>query len=228
MKKVAIFDVDGTLFRSSLLIKLVEGFIEDGVFPQAAQDGYLDQLTAWQDRAGTYHAYIMAVVDVFHNNLQGVPYTAFRATSERVVDEAKDHVYRYTRDLVRDLKSKGFYLLAISHSPKGILDDFCKTVGFDKVYGRFYELGPTERFTGEMVDRHIIENKANIVRRVVTKEGLTLEQSIGVGDTESDIPFLELVERPICFNPNSELYAWAKRTGAEVVVERKDVVYTIQ
>ena len=54
-------------------------------------------------------------------------------------------------------------------------------------------------------------NKAATLRRAVLKEGLTLAGSIGVGDTESDIPFLELVEQPICFNPNAKLYAHAKR-----------------
>ena len=33
-KKVAVFDVDGTLFRSSLLIEIVETLIAAGVFPQ--------------------------------------------------------------------------------------------------------------------------------------------------------------------------------------------------
>jgi phosphoserine phosphatase len=51
---------------------------------------------------------------------------------------------------------------------------------------------------------------------------------VGVGDTESDIPFLKLVDRPICFNPNRKLYAAAKRHGWKVVVERKDVIYKIE
>ena len=32
-RKVAVFDVDGTIFRSSLLIQLVERLIADGLFP---------------------------------------------------------------------------------------------------------------------------------------------------------------------------------------------------
>jgi phosphoserine phosphatase len=48
-----------------------------------------------------------------------------------------------------------------------------------------------------------------------------------VGDTEGDIPLLESVSRPICFNPNQNLYSYAKRMNWEVVVERKDVIYTI-
>ena len=60
------------------------------------------------------------------------------------------------------------------------------------------------------------------------KENLTLAGSIGVGDSESDIAFLKLVERPICFNPNNKLYKYAKSHKWEVVVERKDVVYHLK
>ena len=125
-------------------------------------------------------------------------------------------------------RTKNYFLLAISNSPKRILDIFCTTFGFDKAYGRFFELGPSDRFTGKVVDEHLIANKANIVRRAVAKEKLTLKGSVGIGDTESDIPFLELVDEPICFNPNSVLHRHARRSGWRIVVERKDVVYELQ
>ena len=72
-----------------------------------------------------------------------------------------------------------------------------------------------------------LRNKANILKRAVEKENLTLAHSVGVGDTESDVPFLEMVARPICFNPNAVLYRYAKRMKWKVVVERKDVVYEL-
>ena len=228
MKKVAIFDIDGTIFRSSLLIELVEELIKKGIFPKTARQIYQKEFDAWLNRKDTYEKYITAVVEAFVKNIKGVPYKDFMRVAETIVSGKKDRVYRYTRDLVKELKDKNYYLLAISQSPKGILDEFCDELGFDKVYGRFYELGPEDRFTGEIVDSHLIMNKANIVHRVMEKENLTLKGSIGVGDTEGDIPVLEMVDNPICFNPNMLLYKAAKRNDWKVVVERKDVIYNIQ
>ena len=37
---VAFFDIDGTLFRSSLLIELVEEMVQEGVFPADVRKGY--------------------------------------------------------------------------------------------------------------------------------------------------------------------------------------------
>ncbi len=225
MRKVAIFDIDGTIFRSSLLIQIVERMIEEKIFSTGMAQSFARQKFAWLDRKGDYDAYIMAVVKVFRENVKGLPYHEFNRIGREVVAEQKDRVYRYTRDLITELKKKGYFLLAVSHSPKGVLDHFCKRLGFDKVYGLVYEIGPSDRFTGEVADEHLMMNKALVVKRAVEREELTLKGSIGVGDTESDISFLELVSEPICFNPNAKLYAHAKRNKWKVVVERKDVVY---
>lgn len=227
LKKVAIFDVDGTIFRSSLVVDLFDQLIVDGVFTKHSKEGFQKELSLWLDRKGNYEDYIEALVRAFMVHLKGVHYDALKESAQRVIEKHKDRTYRYTRDLIKDLKKKGYFLLAISQSPKLALDAFCKELGFDKVYGRRYELGPQDRFIGTIEDLHIIANKANVVKRAVEKEGLTLKDSIGVGDTEGDIPMLELVKRPICFNPNKNLYMYAKTKGWEVIVERKDVIYKI-
>ena len=226
-RRVAVFDVDGTIFRSSLLIQVVNRLIEKEVFPTSTRRVYEREYERWLNREGDYDEYINAVVRAFVKHLKGVHYSALADAAEEVVDEQSKRVYRYTRDLLKDLKKRGYFLLAVSHSPKTVLDKFCPRLGFDKTYGMLYELGPQECFTGNIIEEHLILNKASFVRRAVEKENLTLQHSIGVGDTETDIPFLEMVAKPICFNPNSKLYRYAKRMKWNVVVERKDVVYEL-
>lgn len=226
MKPVAFFDIDGTVFRSSLLIELVESLIDSGIFPAEAGFEYESELQAWRAREGTYDSYIQAVVETFMNHIKGVHYGEFADVGRKVVEEQSKFVYRYTRDLIQSLKQEGYTVMAISQSPKTVLDEFCKNYGFDKVYGRFYEIGPQDRFTGVVNDEHLIQNKANIVKRVFERHPeFTPEGSIAVGDTEGDISLLESVSKPICFNPNQALYNYAKREGWKVVVERKDVIY---
>src|SRR3989344_3962497 len=226
-RRVAIFDVDGTVFRSSLFIELVEGLVEKKIFPKYARTIYAEPLSHWRDRNGSYDDYIEAVVLSFMRYIKGVHYGKLMDVARKITALHQNRVYRYTRDLLKELKKRDYYLLAISQSPKAILDPFCKELGFNKIYGRIYELGPGDRFTGTILELDKIANKANIVRRAVEKENLTLSGSIAVGDTDGDIPMLELVERPICFNPNEKLYRHAKRMGWEVVVERKDVIYKL-
>ena len=226
-RPAAVFDVDGTIFRSSLFIQLVERMVARGFFPARMKEEYEREHRKWLDREGGYEEYIQAMISAFDRNIKGVHYGDFADVAREVVAEQSKRTYRYTRDLAKDLKQQGDFLLAVSHSPKTILDEFCTVVGFDKTYGMMFEIGPEDRFTGEIIERHFILNKAAVVRHAVDKEGLTYEGSVGVGDTESDIAMLELVDRPICFNPNASLYRHAKLQGWEVVVERKDVIYEL-
>lgn len=228
LKPVAFFDIDGTIFRSSLLIELVNQLVDEEIFPPEAMLEYEDSYERWRDREGSYEDYIYDVIDTFLKHIKGVHYGTFADIGKRVVATQSKRVYRYTRDLVSELKDEGYTLIAISQSPKTVLDEFCQQYGFDKVYGRIYEIGPQDSFTGEVSDEHLIKNKANIVRRVFERHPeLSMENSIAVGDTEGDISLLESVSRPICFNPNKALYTHAKLNDWEVVVERKDVIYKL-
>lgn len=226
-RRVAAFDIDGTVFRSSLTLELVERLIEKNIFPREAREAYEEERTRWFNRKGDYQEYVNKVVEVFISQIKGIPYAAAADAAGEIIEEKKDRVYRYTRDLIRKLKKDRYFLLAISHSPKFIADGFGYEAGFDKVYGFFFTSGPSGNFTGEVEDEALIRNKQAILQRAVRKENLTLDGSIGVGDTESDIPLLESVETAIAFNPNRALYAHAKRRGWKVVVERKDVIYEL-
>jgi len=227
-QKVAFFDIDGTVFRSSLLIELVEALVREEVFPASARERYLDAYYLWQTREGSYEDYLEAVITSFRTHIRGIYYGDLADVGRQVVGVHSKRVYRYTRDLLRELKEEGYLLVAISQSPKTVLDEFCAQYGFDKVYGRVYELGPQDRFTGSVTDEHLIANKAAIVDRVFSRDQtLARSGALAVGDTESDIPLLEAVDRPVCSNPNATLYEHAKRRGWPIVVERKDVVYHI-
>ncbi len=224
-QKVAVFDIDGTVFRSSLFINLVEKMIENGIFPPDVREMYIKEQDEWLERRGDYEVYLRSVIEMFENEIKGIVYTDVADVAGEVIEEMKGYVYKYTRDLVRELKKRGYYMLAISRSPKFIVDGFGYEMGFDKTYGIFFSTGASGRFTGEIENEELIMNKGTILKRVVQREGLTLAGSIAVGDTESDLPMLEIVDNPIVFNPNKTLYREAKRNKWKVVVERKNVIY---
>ena len=62
----------------------------------------------------------------------------------------------------------------------------------------------------------------------MTKHGASWHDSIAVGDSPSDIAMLELVEKPIAFNPTGDLYELALEKKWPIIVERKNVVYDLR
>ena len=225
-QKLAVFDIDGTIFRSSLLIELVERMVEEGLLSERVRSVYSEEYQKWLERRGSYDDYIGKVVLAYVKNIKGVRLCDAMKIAERMMLFHKNRVYTYTRDLVMKLK-KTHYLLAISHSPYHIVEPFCREWGFQKVYAMMYEIDDNEVFTGVVEHEDFMKRKDKVLARAVAKENLTLKGSYGIGDSESDIPMLKMVSRPIAFNPNRKLYETAKRNRWEVVVERKDMIYKL-
>jgi len=71
-RKVAIFDIDGTIFRSSLLIELVESFIAKGIFPKKSRAMYEREFKRWLNREGTYEDYIEGVIVAFMKHIKAL------------------------------------------------------------------------------------------------------------------------------------------------------------
>lgn len=245
--KIGVFDIDGTIFRSSLLIELVRGLVRAGVFPKKANKEMESDYLAWLNRVGDYDDYIRKVMDIYNKYIVGKNYDKVEAVSKDVMESEKDKVYRFTRDLIRDLKKKKYYLIAISGSPWYMVDKFALHMGFDVSFGTTLEIK-----NGLFVDRYIEKDFINGKDKILgfeykaklmnfSNKGPLLEQylaskkmvadwknSVAAGDSGNDIAMLKIVGHPIAFNPDDVLLEEAKKDGWRIVVERKNVVYDLK
>lgn len=228
MQKLAVFDIDGTIFRSSLLIVLTNALVEKNFFPKNARIEIKDDYKAWLNREGEYENYIEKVIDVYTKYIVGLKEEDVIRVVDEVLEDEKKKLYRYTRDLIKKLKSEDYFLFAISGSPGHILTSFAKDIGFDKYLGGYFEI-VGGKFTGRQPFGNPAEDKRKTLAEFLEKSEIEFDlgNSIGVGDTESDIAFLEIVGNPIAFNPNKSLAEYAKKNNWKIVVERKDVIYDI-
>jgi HAD superfamily hydrolase (TIGR01490 family) len=226
--KLAVFDIDGTIFRSSLVIELSHALINAKIFPKTARKEISKEYLAWLNRKGTYEAYIDKVVKIYVKHIAGKRYTLVKRVAQKVIREQKDRVYRFTRDLIKKLKRQNYFLVAISGSPSYIVEKYAKAVGFDLFFGTELEV-KNGKFTGTVLSLDSAYNKAKIVKSLAAQyPSVSLKQSVAVGDTEGDVPMLSLVGHPIAFNPNMLLAKVAKRKSWRVVAERKDVIFDLE
>ncbi|MDE2311684.1 MAG: HAD family phosphatase [Patescibacteria group bacterium] len=226
-KKLAIFDIDGTIFRSSLVIELSHELVRRGIFPLGARREIRKEYLAWLDRKGTYEAYIDKVVRIYIKHIRGRDYAAAKRAAAAVIAEQKDRTYRFTRNLIKKLKRQKYFLVAISGSPSYIVESYARAIGFNKFYGTELEV-KRGVFTGRVLSLESAYHKDRIIKALVRQyPSINLRQSLAVGDTEGDAAMLKIVGRPLAFNPNLQLAKLAKKRGWPVVVERKDVMYNI-
>ena len=227
MTPFACFDIDGTIFRSSLVLEAVYSLIRKGVFPENAVADFNDQLREWKTRgnADAYDDFIEAVVEVFGKHIVGVSKDTFERVCDTVIAEQADYCYVYTRELIEGLRSRGYKLIAISGSPSELVKRFAEKWGFDYFEATEYLTNEQGIYTGERIAKH--RGKDVTLKDIVEKNSLNFEGSIAVGDTRGDIGMLEIVENPIAFNPDRDLYKMAQDKKWKVVVERKNVIYEL-
>lgn len=227
-KKFAAFDIDGTLFRSGLYREVVYELITTNKAPVELSQAFSQLETDWQARKHTnaFKVYEKAMADTFDVILPRIKCSDFDTAAQTVFERLGDHVYTYTRDLVTNLKRQGYTLIAISGSQKELVKPFADKYGFDIWIGQHYDRGNDGYFTGKIVKTH--DGKDIILRDIAKQHELDFTGSIAVGDSRGDVGMLSIVERPIAFNPDRELFDTAKQNGWKVVVERKNMIYELE
>lgn len=226
-KKIAVFDIDGTIFRKNLAFELIDELAWMGIFKREVRNTLVVLYTQWLDHKGAYEEYRKALVEVYVKNLKGCKKEDIIKASKYVVPFYKDRTYIFANDLIAKLRKEKYHIIAVSGSPIEIVEEYNKYLKFEAVFGSVYETDKNGIYTGSAIFEPTI-HKGHVLKQYVMERGLTLKGSFGIGDTESDAKFLEIVENPIAFNPNVNLKNIAEEKGWRIVVEKKDVIYNIK
>lgn len=226
-RKIAFFDLDGTFFRWQLYHELAFELKDQGVFDEATAQKLDESLIAWQAKQQTWHDYEMEIIRAVEPAIARLDASIFDAAAQAVVSRSGHKIYNYTRQLLDTLKSEEYFTFAISGSQQEIIEPFTELYGFDTCIGALYER-QDGKFTGNVV-RRVPGRKHEIIAEFLKENpDMTLEGSVAVGDSEGDISMLAMVERPIAFNPTTSLLEEAQTQGWDVVIERKNMAYTLR
>ncbi len=227
MKKFAVFDIDGTLVRWQLYHAVVDHLAEQGLLGSNTYNQLHEARMVWKRREHpeAFRAYELELIKVYEQALPNLTTAQFDTAVEDVAKEYKTQVYTYTRDLIKALKNEGYFLIAISGSHEELVAHVAKQFGFDAWIGSKYER-KAGKFTGKGFIASL--DKKTILGNLIKKHSLGLEASYAVGDSRSDAVMLEMVENPIAFNPDKQLFDIARSKHWPIVIERKNVVYKVE
>lgn len=221
----AVFDIDGTIMRWQFLHAMVDVCAKHGYVDQEDFQKIINARTTWKRRSLSYTEYEQTLVKALPALLAKISPKHFDEIAHEVFETYKDQTYTYTRDLLRKLKSDGYVLLTVTGAPEEVANRFAKYYGFDDFAATVHHQ-ENGTFTGKITVKAF--DKRGTLQTMLDEHRLQLAGSIGVGDSQSDIPMLEMVETPIAFNPDKQLYDHAREHGWKIVVERKSIAYELE
>jgi len=234
MKNIAaFFDIDGTLYRDSLMIEHFKKLIKYEVIDPALWHSHVKHTyTEWQKRVGEYEDYMEELAAIYVEALKGLGKDEISFISQQVINLKGDQVYTYTRDQIEWHKSQGHKVFFISGSPEHLVARMAEKYGVEDCKGTEYLLNPDGTFTGEVIPNWDADSKNKVIHRFVEQYNIDLTLSYAYGDTNGDLSMMNLVGNPIAINPTRELLDNIRRDitlskKATIIIERKDIIYKL-
>lgn len=234
MKNIAaFFDVDGTIYRDSLLIEHFKLLIKKGYFSMDAwTNSVKETFEKWVSREGDYDTYLETLVNKYVEGIKDISVDIVDQIADEVINEKSDRLYRYTRKRIYAHKELGHKIILISGSPDFLIKRMAKKLDVAAYKGTIY-LKKNGFYTGEQVPMWDSNSKNLAIMEYVKKYNLDLNECYAYGDTTGDLSMLNLVGHPYAINPAKKLLnkVYENEELVEkltVIVERKDVIYELK
>ncbi len=234
MRTAAFFDIDGTLYRESLMIEHFKKLLKYEVLDEALWHTEIkESYENWQKRRGNYDDYMLGLAEVYVRSMRGLQKAKMEFITNQVVDLKGDNVYMYTRNRIEGHKAAGHAVIFISGSPDYLVRKMAERYGITDCIGTRYLLDKNDRYTGEIEQMWDSDSKRDAIAGFVRAYDIDLAASCAYGDTMGDRSMFELVGNPVAFNPTRELLTHLNndqslRDKVRIAVERKDVVYLLK
>ena len=235
MKNIAaFFDIDGTLYRNSLMVEHFKRLIKYEVIDPIIWHSHTKEtFHEWDKRQGSYEDYLLEVAKLYIDTIKGKNKSDIEFITNQVIDIKGDRVYRYTRDRIEWHKKQGHKIIFISGSPDYLVSKMAEKYKATDYKGSEYIIDEDNKFTGEIVQMWDSVSKKEAILEFVEKYNIDLSKSYSYGDTSGDLSMLELVGNPIAVNPVKELLLEIKadkilKEKITIIIERKDVIYKLK
>lgn len=223
--RLAFIDLDGTLYRWSLYIDLIEQLMRFQRTLPAHFSESQAQRRAWEERALNDDTYLSHFIHDWEGRaIMGLTESELTLAVHEVLRKQKSRAYIFSRELIAVLKEQKYQLVAVGGSPKAMVQELAQVWKFDYWFGTDYLLDERRVYARDQSKSKKIDiEKGEIVSHLL-QHGALRDGSIALGDSLSDWAMLKKVEYPIAFNPEQSLHMKARQTGTPIVWERKNVV----
>lgn len=233
MTVAAFFDIDGTIFRNSLMIEHFKRLmkyevIDPAIWYTEVQKAYME----WERRFGDFEEYLESLAEVYLTELKGVDRAFIEFIADHVIRANGDMVYTYSRDQIAWHKAQGHKIFFISGSPDFLVSRMAEKYDITDYQGTDYLVDKDNKLTGELIPMWGSSAKEKVLYRFIEKYKVDVEESYAYGDTTGDLSMLRMMGHPVAINPNLELLIAIKedtllREKTKLIVERKNVIYEL-
>lgn len=221
VKKVAFFDIDGTVINIKSMFSFLE-FYWRHKHPEVANK-FLENFNKHIELIFKNNGKREDVNKFYYQQFSGCDLQELEGIGETWWEQLeKNMTSLFNMTILSRLeqhKENNFEIVAVSGSMAPCLKPILKSIGVSRALYTKLEINKNQKLTGRILNAPVIgEGKANVINMFMSNNtNLTLSGSFGYGDHDSDIPMLKLTQHPHVINPNKSLEAYAINNRWEII-----------
>lgn len=206
MDKVALFDIDDTLYKGGIIYPLMDSEAKDGLLDKKILDKAYENRSLYQKGKLQYEEFSRKGVMIWAEGLKNRHYDEIAHHAEKFIKSDHHNFYSFTKPLL-SLLERTHDRFIITNEPQFVAEHVLKLLNFTGYVSTIFEVGDGI-FTGNIsLFNSTQTDKGKSIHKVFTN--YSHEQSFAFGDSIGDIGMFEKVEYPICVNVGEKLRAVA-------------------
>lgn len=229
MDKIAIFDVDGTLFNGNLGIEFLKVLIHEHVFDQIIGQQIFDWYGKYQSGEVDKATVIDEICQLYAQGMTGLDVPHIALLAHQTWNEVKSRVFNFVPHLISQVKSHNYQVILLSGSPIEMIRELGTFLhlSLDLIIGGQLEIkegiytGKIDAYPGDAAQ------KVTYLRQLISLHHLDVDwsKSFALGDNKRDSQVMALVGHPIAFNPSPELKLLAQSQHWVIATENNVVAH---
>ncbi len=229
----AFFDIDGTLYRDSLLIEHFKRLIKYQVIDRNIwSENVRPFFEEWNRREGDYEIYLEALVTSYVKCIKGINIEVIDFIANQVIEDSWSKIYKFTRNQIKWHQENDHKVIFISGSPDFLVEKMARHYNVKDASATQYIIDKNNKLSGVVVPMWDSNSKEQKMNYFMEKYGIDMEKSYSYGDTMGDLTMLKKVGNPVAFNPNRKLINAIIKDDTlkgriDVVIERKDMCFRV-
>ncbi|GAB1541185.1 HAD-IB family hydrolase [Scytonema sp. NUACC21] len=221
--KVAALDIDGTLYPGALGLQLLQALAANGISDKSKTEEIFKVVEEYRLNKIDFQTMATSAYTLYAEAIAGISQAVMQCHARQVWQQERTKLFPFVPKLIEILKNRGYSLVLISGSPNEIVSCLAEEFEILKYQGSIFATYQG-KYTGKVsLLSGVLGKKYSIFLQMVKDCRVNLNESLAIGDSITDTALLQIVGKPVVFEPHPSLMLVAQEKGW-LVTNRNDVV----
>lgn len=229
--KLAIFDVDGTLFKGNLGIEFLKVLLAKQLFPPEIGAQIMQWYAKYKSGEVEKALAVDEIYKLYSQGMTGMSIDTATTVAAETFNNVKENIFPFAKTLVDQVVANGYTVILLSGSPVEMISEMANYLGIatDQISAGTLEI-QDDKFTGKVISYPgSAEQKISEITKLLEKLGIEPDwsSSIAMGDNERDSLILSKVGKAYAFEPNDVLRDLATGNNWSIV-DKDNILISIK